>query len=115
MTVKDMSAPEKMDQFAMELAEFMFHMTTEYKGYEKEVAKLLARQLGAYVSIVSKNPAAALNAVAEVVRNHDYVGTRADHFGYTLGADATKKPKVITRSPNIVNIGEFKGKRDDAG
>lgn len=95
MTVKEMTPDEKLDQLAMELSEVMLHLTLEYKGLEKDVAKFLARQLACYVAIVSKNPGAALEAVAETIRNHDFGATRAEHFGYTLGVHETQKPRII--------------------
>lgn len=113
MTVAEMTPDEKLDQFCQELAEMAYYISTEYKGLEKEVARLMAHQLGAYVAIVSKNPSAALVAVAKMVSDHDYGTTRAEHFGYTLGVDGTHKPAV--QKPNfgqVVQLGEFKERRD---
>ncbi len=90
MTVNEMSQEEREDQLAMDCAQFTMHLITHYKGLEKDVAKYLARQLGAYVSLVSKSPAAGLDAVAKVVRDHDWKTTRAEHFGYTLGCDESQ-------------------------
>ncbi len=111
MTVNEMTQEEREDQLAMDMAQFTFHLTTHYKGLEKDVAKYLARQLGAYVSLVSKSPEKGLEAVAAVVREHDWRATRAEHFGYTLGADDTqRKPLVKVAAPgDIIKLTDRRG------
>lgn len=111
-------SPEKKEELledaARFLAEMMFEITTKYRGIEKDVAGLMTNQLGAYISICTKNPQEALVEAANHLGNTDFGTIRAAHFGYqTLGVGAPKKLKRPGAS--VVQLGDprARGKTDD--
>jgi hypothetical protein len=121
---QDMPLEEVLDHIGQDLAENMYMLTQRYKGYEMYLAHFLARQLGAYVSIVSKDNDNGkyilqnLGAVADVVRAHNFRQTRADHFGYKeLGVDQAPKSNLILlgKDINVVSpeTGPRRALRDD--
>ncbi len=114
MSIGKMTKDEILEHAAREMAELMFMLTTECKGHERDISGMLARQLAQYVAIVSKNPAAALKAVAKIVEEAPYGDLRAEHFGYTLGVDAPRKAerRVLDATGPVVQIGEYRGKSD---
>ena len=118
MTVQEMTVDEKRDHLAKDLAEMMVYLTTQFKGLEFDVATYLARQLGAYVSIVSKDNdngkfiVSNLGAIADIVRNHDYRQTRADHFGYKLGVDESQRPRIVKPPKLVIAPAFIEGKED---
>ncbi len=95
-----------LEDAARFLAEMMFEVTTKYKGLEKEVAVLMTNQLGAYISICTKNPGEALVEAANHLGNTDFGAIRAAHFGYqTLGVGEAKRVKR-PESANVVQLGD---------
>lgn len=113
MSSKKMSKDEILDAAARDLAELMFHITTEYKGYEPEIAALMTNQLGAYIAICAKNPQAAIDEAADHLRSTDYGRIRAAHFGYaTLGVSCTKE--IERPKGDVLFMGDPRErKRDD--
>jgi hypothetical protein len=103
----------KLEEIAKFLAEVMYQLTTDFKGYEKEIGQLLTNQLGAYISICTKNPGEALVEAANHLGNTDFGAFRAAHFGYsTLGATGTQRvarqrgAEILTPDDNVHHIGD---------
>lgn len=111
MSSKPMSKEEILNACARDLAEMMFHITTEYKGHEADIGALLTNQLGAYIAICAKDPQAALAEAAEHLKSTDYSQIRAAHYGYaTLGVNGTK---TIQKPENVLFMGDPRERRRD--
>ncbi len=112
MTTKEMIREEILDQAAQDMSEFMFHITTAYKGHEPDVAGMLVSTIGAYLSICAKRPQEILDDAAEQLRKTDHGRIRAAHFGYaTLGVD--KPVPVKPPEGNVFKIGDPRQRRKD--
>lgn len=70
------------DAIARDMATFMLHITTKFRGHEKFCAEMLTNSLCHYAAIVAKEPKKALRQLARTVLAFDYNGARATHFGY---------------------------------
>lgn len=110
---RELTKDEVLDELATFLGETMLELTTTFKGLEKEVAYSLANQLGAYISIVSKDPPKALAAIAKRIIETDHNALRAAHFGYTtLGVKAPVASREESVDAPVIHIGEAKGRRE---
>ncbi len=113
MSATELTKEEKLDEAARMLAEFMYGLTIDFKGLEREIAMMMTAQLGGYVAVVSKKPKEAIEACAKNLLKTDYNAIRAAHFGYqTLGVDS---PREVDRpSGTLVQMGDPRQRRKDS-
>lgn len=97
-----MTDEEIQAQVAQDVAEFYQFMIESYKSNPKHAVSAITHGLAKYVSIVAKNPGAALQSIAKIIAETDYAAHRSEYFGYTLGAHETqKKPSILHAVPSF--------------
>jgi len=96
-----MTDEEVQELCAGDVASFFQHMIEAYKMHPKHAVSAITHGLAKYVSIVAKNPSAALESCAKIIASTNYGEHRSEYFGYTLGAHETQKRPILHAVPSI--------------
>lgn len=91
MTKEEMTEEEKLDAIGRDISEMTAYIISTYKGYEWQYAQMMTRSLGAIIAIATRNPRAALDEAAQMLKKTKWGEIRAAHFGYKLGV---KEPEI---------------------
>lgn len=81
------------DELADDVGQLMAALTTKYRKAPRELAIALARSLGLYIALAAKDPRAALDEAAALVRNTPFGKLKTMHFGSTLAEGGVRLVK----------------------